>query len=292
MKNKYRIRSQLIKLFLQAVALLPLSMAHFLGGLLGRLIWFASKKSRRVALVNVAHCFPALSDQEQQQLAYKSHQAMGKNIAELGALWLWPAEKVLKKIVKISGEQYVQEARAKQQGVIFIAPHLGCWEIIGLYLPMLCLYRPPRISQMDAVIRKARTRNGSRLAATDARGVRSVLQALRKGESTGILPDQDPGQGNGVFAPFFGVQANTMTLASKLATKSGACVIFAYAERLPSGKGYHLHFVPASDEIYGENSVTYMNQQVEQLIMQSPSQYLWSYKRFKTRPEGEESFYK
>lgn len=281
----------LIKLLLHALALLPLRAAHALGHLFGLFLWHFSTRSRSVALTNIALCFTEMDKLSQTRLAKASLLETGKNITELGALWLWPAEKILQRVKQVSGGEYIEQANQQQQGIIFVAPHLGCWELIGLYYPMLCLYRPPKMAQLDPLIRAARTRNGTRLAATDARGVRAILQALRKGEATGILPDQDPGQGNGLFAPFFGVQANTMTLVSKLAIKSKAKVIFTYAERLPKGQGYHLHFIPASNEIYGENSVVYMNQQVESLIRQAPEQYLWHYKRFKTRPEGEGDLY-
>ncbi len=280
-----------IKWLLHLFALLPLRVAHAIGHLLGLVLWHFSTNSRRVVLKNIALCFPEMSESSQIKLAKANLLETGKNITELGAIWLWPVEKVQQLVTRVSGAEFIEQANREQRGIIFVAPHLGCWELIGLYYPMLCLYRPPRMKQLDPVIRKARTRNGTRLAATDARGVRAILQALRKGEATGILPDQDPGQGNGLFTPFFGVQANTMTLVSKLAIKSKAKVIFTYAERLPKGEGYHLHFIPAGEEIYGDHSVGYMNQQVEQLIRQTPSQYMWSYKRFKSRPEGEKGVY-
>ena len=281
----------MIKLLLHGMALLPLRAAHSIGAVIGRLMWRFDRRGRQTALRNLALCFPELELPAQRKLAKQSMNETGKNMAELGAIWLWPVDKTLGLITQVSGNEWLEQAFAEKRGVILLSPHLGCWELIGLYRPMLCLYRPPRMQQLDSMLRKARTRNDTRLAATDVKGVRSILQELKRGGMTGILPDQDPGPGNGQFAPFFGQQANTMTLVSKLASKSKARVGFAYAERLEKGQGYHLHFIPASEEIYGDNSLSYMNQQLEQLIRCLPSQYLWSYKRFKTRPEGERDLY-
>jgi KDO2-lipid IV(A) lauroyltransferase len=128
----------------------------------------------------------------------------------------------------------------------------------------------------------------------DAGGVRALYQALDRGELVGMLPDQEPGAGNGVFAPLFGIQANSMVLLSRLAIKTGAPVIFAYAERLSHGRGYHLHFLPAPPAINQaplEHSVAIMNEMVETLIRQKPQQYQWGYKRFRTRPAGESAIY-
>ena len=135
---------------------------------------------------------------------------------------------------------------------------------------------------------------GAKLVPTDASGVRALFQAAARNEMIGILPDQDPGAQGGVFAPFFGLQTNTMTLLPRLMQKTGATVIISYAQRLPRGQGFHLHFVPlpaVSDPDDIQAIATALNQGVEECIRQSPAQYQWSYKRFKTRPAGEVGFY-
>ena len=287
-----------IKILLRCMAALPLRAAHGVGALLGNVMWHVAKRSRRTALRNLALCFPGMGEVARRQLARASMVETGKGITELGALWFWPVKKTLSLIKQISGEHYIEQAVSRGEGVIFVSPHLGAWELSGLYCAqiggMTSLYRPPKLSGLDSMMRHARERGGARLVPTDASGVRALLQGLRRGEFTGILPDQDPGFGNGEFAPFFGVQANTMTLLSKLAFKSKAPVILIYAQRLPKGEGFHLHLTPIAFDYQQSDmfaSLVTLNQSVEEAINELPQQYLWSYKRFKSRPLGEESLY-
>jgi len=147
---------------------------------------------------------------------------------------------------------------------------------------------------IDGLIRKARERFGAKLVPTNAGGVRTLYQALAGNELVAILPDQDPRDKGGQFAPFFGIQANTMTLLSRLSQKSNAAVLCCYAERLPRGRGFAIHFLPADAELYAKDmdtSVTALNRMVEQSIRQIPEQYQWGYKRFRSRTEGEKDFY-
>ena len=282
-----------IKFLLHCMAMLPLRAAHSVGALLGGVMWQVARRSRRVTLRNLALCFPEMDEVSRRQLAKASMIETGKNISELGALWLWPIEKTLGLIKQVSGEQYVEQALGQSEGVIFVSPHLGAWELAGLYCAkksdMTSLYRPPKLVGLNGLIHHARQRTGAKLVPTDARGVRALLQGLKNGEFTGILPDQDPGFGNGEFAPFFGIQANTMVLLSKLAYKTKGAVILIYAERLPKGQGFHLHLSPIEfDYQQGDisTSLVILNKSVERAINQCPQQYLWSYKRFKSRPEG------
>jgi KDO2-lipid IV(A) lauroyltransferase len=147
---------------------------------------------------------------------------------------------------------------------------------------------------LEALIHASRGRLGARLVATTPQGVRALLQALQTNEVLGILPDQDPGREAGLFAPFFGLPANTMTLVSRLAMKTGAVILLTYAERLPRGRGYKLH-LESLPKLVSEGplelSVAALNAAVEQAVRRLPEQYLWSYKRFKRRPPGEAKFY-
>jgi len=147
---------------------------------------------------------------------------------------------------------------------------------------------------MDSIIRNSRERAGAKLVPTDRGGVKSLYTALGIGELIGILPDQDPGHDAGVFAPFFGIQANTMTLLSRLAAKTESSVIFAYAERLSFGRGYKIRFIKGSEDINQKDTViscTAINADVEKCVRALPDQYLWAYKRFRCRPEGETHLY-
>jgi len=292
------MRIIVIKLLLRLTSLLPLPASHALGAGLGSLLNRFNNPMRHVARCNIGHCFPEWTPHQRSQLVRESLQETTKAALETGGLWLWPAKDILAKIQEVSGASSLKEAMADGKGVILAAPHLGAWEVAGLYCsrcgPLTTLYRPPRIQGLDSLMRDARERAGATLARTDAGGVRALYKALGRGELVAILPDQEPERTSGVFAPFFGIQANTMTLISRLAAKSGAAVFMVYAERLPKGKGYHLH-IQKTDSALAEGDeiqkATRLNQAVEQCVLQNPAQYQWAYKRFKTRPEGEYRFY-
>lgn len=296
--NKDTLRAGLIRALLRLMAALPFSLGYRLGGLLGWLLYRLAGKTVRVTRRNIELCFPQLPATEQENLVKQTVKESTRTLLELGALWLWQPERTFALVREISGGERLRQALDEKKGVIIVAPHLGAWEMIGVYLatlaPITSLYRPPRIAPLDDLIRSARQRTGATLVPTDARGVRALLQALSRGEQVGILPDQDPGFGNGVFAPFFGIQTNTMTLLSRLASKSQAPAFVSYAERLDGGRGYHLHFVPVGPALNSNDalaSITALNQAIESCVRSIPAQYQWTYKRFKTRPEGEKSLY-
>jgi KDO2-lipid IV(A) lauroyltransferase len=222
----------------------------------------------------------------------------GKGLLEAGPLWLWPRERVLGLVREVVGEPALEAAFATGRGVVLLAPHLGCWELAGLYCsaryPLTSLYQPFRLEGLDRLMRAARARAGARLVPATGAGVRALRRALARGEAIGILPDQDPAVGSGVFAPFFGVPAHTMTLALRLIQHSAAPAVFVFAERLGSGVGFRLHFVAADPGLADppiDVAAASLNQGVERCIRQAPAQYLWVYKRFKTRPPGEAKVY-
>ncbi len=283
---------------LRLSAYLPLRLNHAIGAFSGRRALHGDRTELRTACTNIALCFPELSKSEQQQLLQQTMIELGKTFSEIGVLWFGSKEQIEKLVYEVRGEALLKAGLACGKGVILTSPHLGNWEVIGAYCssryPMTNLYRPPRQEGMDEVLRNSRERFGSKLAPTNAKGVRALYQALNNNELVGILPDQDPGENGGQFAPFFGIQTNTMTLLSRLAQKSGATVLCVWAERLPSNRGFALHFSPVADEIYSDDmqtSITALNQAVEAAIRQIPAQYQWGYKRFKTRPPGEAQLY-
>ena len=293
-----RQQARVVRLIFLVISWLPLSMVHRLGNVLGHGLMFFSNDMRKFARINIQHCFPEWTEAQRQQLLLQSLQETAKAILETGALWLWPVECVLPLVREISGEDLIVQAMTKGDGVILAVPHLGAWEIVGIYCshrwPMTSLYRPPRQPTLNEVMHQGRERAGATLVPTDASGVRALYKALGRGELIAILPDQDPDRVSGVFAPFFGVQTNTMTLLSRLASKTGATVLMAYAERLPRGAGYHLHFEATEDALADADALlatTSLNKAVEHCVLRQPAQYQWTYKRFKTRPKGESRFY-
>ena len=277
---------------------LPLVVIHFAGGVMGLLFYLIPNRVKRTVNTNLKLCFPDMCPVKRTKLTHRVLAESSKTVMEMGAVWHWKKEKMLAKVQQTTGEDTLTQAMAKGNGVILVLPHLGCWEMIGMYCssryPMTSLFRPPRIAGLKNFICAARQRFGAKLVPTDVRGVRNLYQSLKNNELVCILPDQDPGRGNGVFAPFFGQPAHTMTLLSRLAGKSKASVIYAYALRLPHGRGYHIHFKAGLDSVHPDcltQSATMVNKNIESCIHASVEQYLWVYKRFKRTPDGCPSCY-
>jgi len=294
------MRVLFIKGLLHLFALLPFRTVHGIATLLGQLVAQLPKlRMTQVTRINICMAFPHLPPTAQDALVTQSLIETCKAFSELGALWLWRVERVLGLVRRVAGEECLQQALKLGKGVILLTPHLGAWEMMGLYVSahytMTGWYRPPKLVGLHDFIHAARSRGGGRLVATDSAGIRALYQALRCGQIAGILPDQVPsGTGSGIFAPFFDIPAYTITIVSRLAHKTGATVIFTYAERLPHGQGFHLHFLPAAPNIAAANleiAVSALNQGVEQCVQNCPAQYQWSYKRFKRCPDGENSVY-
>ncbi len=222
----------------------------------------------------------------------------GKGLLELPAIWLRPHATVAGWVAQVSGWELVEAAWARRRGIIFLTPHLGCFEITAQYYahrapadsPLTVLYRSPKKKAIEPLMLAGRDRPNLRLASADLKGVRILLRALKHGEAIGILPDQAPGVGEGEWVEFFGRPAYTMTLSGRLA-QSGAQVILAFAERLPRGRGYHLHLEAMPESLAGEAPARTLNRALEGLIRQCPAQYVWGYNRYKVpagaqAPEG------
>jgi KDO2-lipid IV(A) lauroyltransferase len=288
------IITRLIHLF----AMLPLRAIQLVGAVVGNLAWLLRLRERRVTEINLQIAFPDLDRAARRRLTRRSMVETAKTFAELSAGWIWSHEKMLRHIHGVHGEPVVRQALAEGRGVILAGPHLGNWEIGGIELstrfPLTALYQRPRLMELEPVIKASRERLGATMVPAGMSAVRILLAALRRGEMIGILPDQEPGDGMGIFVPLFGVQANTMMLLSKLAARTGALVVMGYAKRLPRGRGFDLHYLAATEEISDpdvERSATALNREIERLIRLCPEQYLWSYKRYRIRPPGERNPY-
>lgn len=282
---------------LRLVAYLPLPLLHGAGALLGWLAWLIPNPNRTITLRNLALCHPGLTNGARRRLARQSLVELGKTVMETPKIWLADGNAVLGLIREVRGAALADEALRAGRGLLVAIPHLGDWEICGLYLSrydFTALFRPPRQVRFGEVMRAGRERLGARLVPTDAGGIRALHHALGRGGAVAILPDQDPRDQGGAFAPFFGIAANTPTLLPRLAHKSGAPVLFCFAERLPRGRGFRLHLVPADDAVGAKDAATAvaaLNRGVERCVAIAPAQYQWAYKRFRTRPEGEPPIY-
>ncbi|WP_300452474.1 lysophospholipid acyltransferase family protein [Accumulibacter sp.] len=268
---------------------LPLAWLHALGVLLGWLTWLLSPTYRRHMRQNM---ILALGEAGATGLRRAVIGEAGKCMLELPRLWLRPLAETAARVVQVSGWELAEAATRRGRGIIYLTPHLGCFEITAQYLstraPITCLYRPPKRAWLQTLIEVGRARPQLLLAAADVSGVRSLLKALKRGEAVGMLPDQAPRGGDGRWLDFFGQPAYTMTLAARL-IDTGASVIMVWAERLPHGAGYHFHLQEPTRPIRGtiEERAQQINHEIEHLIRQCPAQYLWGYNRYKRRRGSE-----
>ncbi len=271
----------------RALSVLPLWLLHRVGWLLGWLAYWGSPVYRARFRANALQAGLA-----GPQLA-AAVGAAGQLLAELPRLWFGAPVSI-----DWDGADLIDAAHQQGRGIVFVTPHLGCFEITAQgyaarygaqFGPIAVLYRPARKPWLRALIDNARKRPGLTSAPTTLAGVRQMLKALRAGQAVGLLPDQVPPLGLGVWAPFFGRDAYTMTLSARLARQTGAQVLLAWGERLGRGKGYVVHLRALSAPLDSDATVaaTQINAAMQQLILECPQQYLWGYARYKApRPEA------
>lgn len=273
------------------VARLPLGLSRGIGRTIGRLLWLCNSREAKVTRRNLAMCFPDMPEEERLKLARQSLQETGVMLMETPAVWMQDMEWLRAKVIETEGCELVEEALAKGKGMILIAPHLGNWEVVGLYAatlgPITSLFEPPKNAEVGAIIQESREKSGATLVPTDRRGVMKLLKAIKAGGISGILPDQVPDDGAGELVEFFGRPAYTMTLLCNLISKTGCEALVSYAERIPGG--FKLVFKKPCSELYNEDcdeSLRALNRSVEDAIKEIPSQYQWEYKRYKCFEEG------
>ncbi|MET3131837.1 KDO2-lipid IV(A) lauroyltransferase [Oxalobacteraceae bacterium GrIS 1.11] len=271
----------LVPLF-RFLSLFPLPFLHALGAGLGWLVYLAAPSYRRRMRDNMAragfsrHLSAAIAES-------------GKSIVELPFIWCGAPERVARHATE-ENWALVQSTLDSGRGIVFLTPHLGCFEIvaqqIALRTPLTVMYRPPRKAALKPLIEGARARKNLMLAPANMSGVRILAKCLKRGQPIGLLPDQVPQEGEGVWADFFGRSAYTMTLPAKLAQMGNAQVIVTYAERLPKGQGFRVHFVALEASLAGSpaEQARTINAAMEELIARSPAQYFWSYNRYKVPP--------
>jgi KDO2-lipid IV(A) lauroyltransferase len=282
------MRAAIIRLIIRGSALLPLPLVHALGAALGWLASIIPNEQRAAAWDNLRLCFPQMSEADRRRLHRRSLMETGKGALETGPLWLWPMGRIERAIKAVHGLDILRAGIERDRGVILIAPHLGAWEVAGVYFPrhapLTSMYRPLREPALERLVREGRERSGARLVTADAGGVKQLFQALRRGQAVGILPDQRPKEATaGVMADFYGIPASTGILIPRLLQKSGATPIFVFSLRLPRGRGFEVHCLAAPEGIDDPDpavATRALNAGVEACIALRPEQYLWSYRRF------------
>jgi KDO2-lipid IV(A) lauroyltransferase len=267
----------------------PLWLLHALGAVAGWLSYAVSGTYRRRLREHARQAGVSPADTR------RAVAEAGRMVMEIPLLWLRPANRPLREWVTIEGQALVDDAHAQGRGLLLLTPHLGCFEICAQafaehfsprYGPITVLFRPARQAWLREVMEGARVRPGLATAPASLAGVRQMIRALRRGETVGLLPDQVPPDGMGVWAPFFGRPAYTMTLAARLAQQTGAVVLLIWGERRPGGTGYTVHISPLGEALPADieaqaESAAVINRAMERLIRQCPQQYLWGYHRYK-----------
>lgn len=282
--------TSLIKAGLSLLRIMPLSWARRVGRWLGSIVWLMGLREKHIALVNIQLAFGYLNQDEQYALAKRSVQAAGEWFCELGQVWLGSQERLNEIVVRVTGAEYVRQAQTRGEGLVFLAPHMGNWELAGLFIntmtPLHCLYEPPQHKSLEAFIVQARGRFGMTTYPTTPKGIVGLTRALKSGHAVGVLPDQVPRDlSAGCNAPFMGQPCFTPTLAVKLAQRTGAKLYYLVAYRVEGG--FEVCITPADEAIYDRDmsiAMAAMNQGIEELLAPYPEQYQWTYKRFRVRP--------
>lgn len=278
---------------LRALSRLPLASLQRLGRAIGYLSWRVRSNWCLASEVNIALCLPELSTSERVRLNRDGLVHTFQTLMEMAGMFHWSSERLAALESGEENPELLDRAIEVGRGVILLGPHIGNWELTSHTLaaryPFAAMYRPPRIREVDDALRKSRERIGAELVPATATGLRRISRILKEGGLVGILPDQEPGKGNGVFAPFFGVPALTMTLVGDLVRRYGSVVLFGWMERMAGGK-FRGHLLPAPEGLDAQNkteAATRLNLGVENVVRACPSQYLWAYKRFRSRPAEE-----
>ncbi|KZM40247.1 lipid A biosynthesis acyltransferase [Marinomonas sp. SBI22] len=278
---------------LRFLGLLPFSLVQKLGALFGHTFVKRNRRTVNAIDINLKLCLPEKNADQRLAIRNDRLKNMGQTALEMSHVWTKPKEQVLALLKPNNNDNSAfEEAVKSDSGVLVLAPHLGHWEMMNYYLaqfrPLTAMYRPVKnAKKLDCFIRDARERAGSELVPTDRKGVMQLMRALKSSGLVGILPDQVPKDGGGVYVPFYGQQAYSMTLTSQLVNKTGAKAFIGAAFRVKGG--YEVAMQPVDEDFYSddiETSVAAMNRSIEKLIELHPEQYQWEYKRFKKQPDG------
>ncbi|WP_345246230.1 lysophospholipid acyltransferase family protein [Pigmentiphaga soli] len=266
------------------LAWLPLSWLQWIGRRVGGMVYRLSPAYAARLRENAARAgYPG------DAFARRAAAEAGASALEVPCVW-FRAERALARC-HTDDWGVVEAAVAEGKGVLFLTPHLGCFEVTARYLArrngaITVLYRPPRKAWLARLVETARAAPGLATAPANLNGVRQLVRALRKGESIGILPDQVPGNGEGVWAPFFGRDAFTIVLPGRLVAQTGAPVVLTAGERLPHGRGWRIHYLrmPGALPDTPQGQAAWINAGMEAMIRRCPEQYLWGYNRYKAPP--------
>lgn len=272
--------------------------AEFIAPPVATLLWYLSARKRRVTRINLRAVYPAMDEVERNRVARASMTHYVRGVFEAGMLWHWPLDRIFEYFDEAHGMELYHELESAGSGLILAGVHGGAWELLNIFIQQhlkgAILYKPGRHPDIEQMLLEKRQRGGTQMVPVTGAGLRIMFKSLKNGNSVALVPDQEPTLGEGQFAPFFGIETLTGVLLPRMAQRTGAPVIFATCERRKGGR-YRVHFFKADQSIYDADlrtAVSAVNHGVEQCINVAPEQYLWAYKRFRNRPDGDRSFYK
>jgi len=279
---------------MRAVAWLPLAGLVAVGSVVGQLYYWLAPGRRRVGEINLRIAFPDLSSAKLRELNRAGFRNLGVGLFELGLAW-WETDRVLA-MYETDGLEHLQAAQQRGSGVIILTAHFTCLEvggpILNQHVPFQAVYKAPHNPLFAAFMAHARA--GYTHAIINYHKPIGLIKGLKKGHAMWYAPDQDFGQKDTVFVPFFGVPATALTAPARIAKISGAAVVPYYIARKPRGRGYRLTFLPPLQNFPcndPEQDALVINRVIEKMILQNPRQYLWSHKRYKNRPDGRRGMY-
>jgi KDO2-lipid IV(A) lauroyltransferase len=274
---------------------LPLPVLARIGHAIGALLFIKMRSRRHVTLTNLRLCFPDLDEAARKKLARRHFQAYARSLLERGVLW-WAPRSRLERLIRVEPGVPVAEFAARP--TIMLCPHFVCLDVAGMAVMLECvgssIYTEQRNKVFDRALRRGRQRFRPSMLFSRAQGVKPIIRALREHVPFFMLPDMDFGSRESIFVPFFGVQASTLTATARIASATGAQVMPVIATYLPGYRGWSIRFYPAWDDFPGDDiavATRRMNAFIEERVLETPEQYLWTHKRFKTRPPGEPGLY-
>lgn len=279
----------MLYIFLKVIARLPLTLLYFIANLLAQILYIFPSSFKHISRTNLALVYPTLSTQAQHSLLKQTLKSQCYTYVESVKCWGMPQPYSLSLIKDLEGEHLLQQALTNKKGVIIVAPHFGCWELLNAWLnqytaPMI-MYKPNKNKSVDRFILTARENFNATLVTTDKTGVAAIFRHLKQSGLTVILPDHLPKPSGGIYAQFFEQNVLCTTLVSKLAQKTQCNVLGLTCVRQASG--FKVVCQNMHPDIIGQDlqrSVECLNQDIEQMINQAPEQYIWSYKRFRRMP--------
>lgn len=289
-----RFGSYLVLVLLWSLHWLPLPALRGLGWLIGRLLYRLGRERRRVALTNLRLCFPDKSEAEREAIARAHFIAFARAFLDRTLGW-WASPARLRRLIRVTGAEHLKDPEGRP--IIILAPHFVGLDAGGtmmtLLTPLVSVYSNQKNPVFNQVQLNGRQRFNAPILLSRQDGMRKAVKAMREGYPFYYLPDMDFGPKESIFSPFFGVPAATIPAVSRLARLTGARVVGCITRQVASG--YEVELLPPWENYPGasvEADTDFMNRFIESQVLRMPEQYFWLHKRFKTRPPGEQRYYK